>query len=1076
MAELGGINFPIRTDYDGSGVQNFIADLAFARSAFRQFRDDLASGTGPGRDFAAVERTIADNATRTKLALTAQVAALKAVTAAANQAAAAQKAVAAPVAAGATAPAAALAANTKAAAGNLREATVQASLLNSTIVRMLVFRQIVQFIREGVGLFKEFVKTGVEYDATIEKTRLSIAGLLDSIALIKDAQGNTLEGAQKFQASQAEAVRLTRDLNSEALRTGIAVQELGKTFAVALGPGLQAGLSLDNITKLTGEIAIAASTLNVSENRIAHELRDLTTGHIRSATDRIATSLGITNEDIKRAKEAGNLFDFLQKKLQGFNAVANEAPKTFDGLVDRLRVTSQIISGLAASNLFNELKSAGAELLKTLQGPNNPRIVSILQIIFDSLTALVQQGRAFIESLTFDDLEKGAKGVAAAINTLADIIIGVGSALKDVVGFVLDITSGFGGTHESVREVVKDVTEFYLALKIASPIASALGPAFGVLLEKLVSSKAAMEGLVAVVRTFGSVLATITGPVLLIVGGVEGLAALFGGGTLSVKEFAIAAEFGFKRTILQIDNLIEKFKGYIAITKAGEDSSFLNIRTNNARIEQLNREETAAFVKLIDTGAVQGSQEATQKIIEKAQEASGAYLKSLGENIRPGVAGIFDNITRGILDSQTKLITALGGNASRPLLTPEATSISVEKNQLTAQQEEQIAKQKEELTVLQAQASAVREITAAKRIGISVTDQQIIATRNQSKELEAQIGVQKAQNAIELQKLQDKLATDNVDPAAQQEAINALTDEQNGKLDLQAAKLEAINALLTEEENRAGKNGVGAAFDQMAVDITTKIPTAIEAAVTLAGQAVTQFASFVSDAIIAAFDPNNKESLLDRFKAFLSSILKQVIQMLVQIAITKAILGDPASNGGKAGGLVGIIAGIAGAVASSAQGGVIRSPQHYQRGAGSYAEGGGVRPNWVDRRDTVAAWLQPGEFVHSLRAVRKYGLAVMDSLNRGTANPSAVQAAVGIGSLGATEAAPRGASLAGGGVAAGVAGAQAHTTNTPIPAFIVADDHSVDALLRGGKGAVLRFMRENADHIDTAIRRARPSR
>jgi hypothetical protein len=366
-------------------------------------------------------------------------------------------------------------------------------------------------------------------------------------------------------------------------------------------------------------------------------------------------------------------------------------------------------------------------------------------------------------------------------------------------------------------------------------------------------------------------------------------------------------------------------------------------------------------------------------------------------------------------------------------------------------------------------AFALRSVTAERAVGVAVSTQQIEATRGQTRELEAQIAVQKKADKLARDKLEAQLT--EVSDVDRQKALAAFDEQHNAALDVQVAKREQINQLLLEENNRAGNNGARAAFDQLAIDITSKLPNAIEAATTIAKTTVTEFASFVSDAIIAAFDPNNKESLIDRFKQFLSGILKQVIQMLTQIAITKAILGDPASNGGKAGGLVGIIGSLA-AAASAAQGGLIRSPHSYARG---YASGGDVRPNWVDRRDTVAAWLQPGEFVMPLGAVRKYGLAVMDSMRRGSVAPRAVQAAAGFGA-GSAAAPPSGASLAGGGVASSVAGAQARNNSTPTPAFIVADDHSVDALLRGGRGAVLRFMRENADAVDTAIRRTRPSR
>jgi hypothetical protein len=1070
MADLGGISFPIKTEYDGSGVQTFIADLAFAREAFAQFRAELAAGASTVSKFTSARKGANDEERKAAAELKARQKALRDEINIQNERLAIARKLAESAARESKANgAAALAANTKQTAQNLGQAQVQASLLSGTIVRMLVFRQIVQFIREGVGLFKEFVKSGVEYDATIEKTRLGIAGLLDSIANIKDAQGNTLSGAEKFQESVAISTDLMSTLSKEALRTGVSVEELGKIFQQALGPGLQAGLKLDEVAKLTGEISIAASALGVSENRIAHELRDITTGHIRSATDRIGTALGINADDIKRAKEAGTLFDFLQQKFIGFNAVAAEAPKTFDGIVSRLKVTSEIISGIASTNLFNELKKAGSELLTTLQGPNNPRITQILQNLLDVFTNLVKEAREFVEGITFDQLETASKNVAAAMQTVIDLLVGVGKGVGDVVGSVLDLAGAVGGTHQGLRDSTEEATKLYLTFKLISPIAATLAPIITSIALAVLKSTTAMQALGAATRVVGTFLGGLIIPVALVVAGVQEIFALFGGGIVSVKEFAIAMEFGFKNAILQAQVLTTKFKGLTDITDEAKQKTADALGDLQAQIAANKDAEARAFAAIIDTGAVAGSKEATAKIIAAAKAASDSYLEGLRNNIRPGVAGVFDDITKGILDSQQKLITALGGTATQKPLAAQPHDVTAVKKDLTEQQVDTIAKEKEETALLNEQAFALRSVTAERAVGVAVSTQQIEATRGQTRELEAQIAVQKKADKLARDKLEAQLT--EVSDVDRQKALAAFDEQHNAALDVQVAKREQINQLLLEENNRAGNNGARAAFDQLAIDITSKLPNAIEAATTIAKTTVTEFASFVSDAIIAAFDPNNKESLIDRFKQFLSGILKQVIQMLTQIAITKAILGDPASNGGKAGGLVGIIGSLA-AAASAAQGGLIRSPHSYARG---YASGGDVRPNWVDRRDTVAAWLQPGEFVMPLGAVRKYGLAVMDSMRRGSVAPRAVQAAAGFGA-GSAAAPPSGASLAGGGVASSVAGAQARNNSTPTPAFIVADDHSVDALLRGGRGAVLRFMRENADAVYTAIRRTRPSR
>lgn len=222
----------------------------------------------------------------------------------------------------------------------------------------------------------QLVSSGLQFNKTMETNAIGMAGILTSMTTIN---GKNMEWNQALKASQG----IIKGLNEDALKTAATSEELVGTFRALLGPGLGAGMKIDEIQKLTTTGVNAVKSLGLSGPQLIQELRDLVQGGITPASSTLATALGLTDADIKAAKASSEgLFNFLMERLQGFERAAKETPKTIAGMEDQLkeglsRAMSVAVEPVqqkykelmqqASGVLFNSDLSINEDLAKNLQ-------------------------------------------------------------------------------------------------------------------------------------------------------------------------------------------------------------------------------------------------------------------------------------------------------------------------------------------------------------------------------------------------------------------------------------------------------------------------------------------------------------------------------------------------------------------------------------------------------------------------------------------------------------------------------------------------------------------------------------
>ena len=523
-----------------------------AKAAKDQARQALLSAQATATQAKAASTAAAAQAAQTKAA--AQLAATTAQTTAA-QARAAAAASRAALAQQAAAKAATALSNAQAAVGAGVKQTTSATVAaeDATSRWLFTFRRLVgifavfQGVRLVIGGVRDTIKEAILFNASVEDITLGIASLLVSVGQVRNAFGEAVPPAQQLALANVEATRQVKLLRVEALKTSATFKGLAETFQIAVGPGLAAGLNLEEIRKLTVRVSQSAAALGLPQNQLPEEIRSLLSGTIQQRTTRIASALGISNEDIRLAKEAGTLADFLEKKFSAFALAAEQSTGNFTVLVSNLVDGFQQLIGQGSLKFFNELK----DLFKDLQGvlvevnatgvDINPRAAAITAAVADGLTTAAQQARELVQQLGADNLLRVATAlgnIIGAVSRLIKFTVEVFTEFAGGVSFVVNIFSDLVNMIRPIAGLMSGVAAFALKWYLTTKL---LTVSFGAI-AKILSIIAPVMAEIALAASSGSLIGFFASLNSSVISNFSSLSVIIG--TLALAGTLLATTFG----------------------------------------------------------------------------------------------------------------------------------------------------------------------------------------------------------------------------------------------------------------------------------------------------------------------------------------------------------------------------------------------------------------------------------------------------------------------------------------------------------------------------------------------------
>lgn len=312
----------------------------------------------------------------------------------------------------------------------------------------------------GVALLK-VAQVGLGVQRQLEQVRLGIAAIITSLADVK-VDGAPVEGAEKFRVALELADAQLKKLQVDAINTTATFGQIAPAFQAAIGPGLAAGLNLDQIRGLTVQIVQAATALNIPLNQVSQEVRAILEGTINEDA-RLAKVLGISNEMVKSWKAQGKLAEELNKRLEGFSTAGVEAAQTLDGLTSNLEEALNVFSAEATGRAFGTLKAEFARLLPQLfdfkQAGIQDEFKSLARLADDVLVRVIR-----IAGGVAQDIVAGLRRASAFVEQnrglIGDVLNIAGllfRQIREIVGVVVRLATDTGvwrGALDSVRGVL----------------------------------------------------------------------------------------------------------------------------------------------------------------------------------------------------------------------------------------------------------------------------------------------------------------------------------------------------------------------------------------------------------------------------------------------------------------------------------------------------------------------------------------------------------------------------------------------------------------------------------------------
>ncbi len=201
----------------------------------------------------------------------------------------------------------------------------------------------------AIGLFTKVLKDGFEFNQTMHDGELAVA------AIVQQFQG--LDAASSKQVAAGAMQKLVDMEPKVAGSLSDIVQGFSSTAAAAAG----VGIGVNQNIHLVGLFANALAKLNMPVEQVGQELRSILSGNI-GADSQLARTLGITNEMVAAAKDAGNLYEMLVAKIGKLGEAGDNAATRFSSLQSAI----QKAEGAFAEGLFQQALDGSVQLTDSL--------------------------------------------------------------------------------------------------------------------------------------------------------------------------------------------------------------------------------------------------------------------------------------------------------------------------------------------------------------------------------------------------------------------------------------------------------------------------------------------------------------------------------------------------------------------------------------------------------------------------------------------------------------------------------------------------------------------------------------
>ena len=672
--------------------------------------------------------------------------------------------------------------------------------IRGVVVGLVVYRGLTR----SVDALRFGLRNVIQFGNELENANLSVAGLIAGASDIANSQGVLTNGAEKYAAALQISKNEITEIRKQALGTTATFEQLLTIYQQNVSQALGAGLDLSQFREVALLFSQGATLLGVPQTQLAEEIRSVLQGTVRPRDTRIATALGITNADIRNAKEAGKLFEFIQEKFSGISNAAGALSTTLPVIVSDLQDGLQIAGAQGAQELRDELVRVGNDIRRNLISDEGQNTFSaFVNRILEPLTELTG---------VFEEVQRPLGTLLAlAVTLIGEFAQSIGLVLlpfQDVLRVVNLVAAAFLGVTQILQAIFGNAF-VQTALRIVGTTTVVTAAIQG--LQVALSALLARGSLLAITSTFGGITTVFNGLSAVVKKLTFGTVALNGKLFLTVGALvalAIALDEVNQRTGVLSKSLGAIERAYLGL-KGFAEGGVAGFVRSTAQVKQLEKLEEQLFAlrkaqetlnQEQDKGSTKALQARTAIIsLNKSIEtlAQDLTVAGLGTSANELLA-VFDFAGRGsLIDSVTGGVNRLlagitgqfgeAGEAAGSLFSAGAVDKLLTREQYQKQVREFRRTVENELLAIESEASgsllspAIRFLADQKNEALKIDEQLIQRQQELRLELNKNNLTVEKRNALNAQL--DKI---NADLTTGELARNALLRSQLRLLQAQA--------------------------------------------------------------------------------------------------------------------------------------------------------------------------------------------------------------------------------------------------------------------------------------------------
>ena len=207
----------------------------------------------------------------------------------------------------------------------------------------------------AAAAMRGLVTEGVNYNASLESSRLTIASLLQGTTTITDSTGAVVSATKAWQVNLSAAAKLQEQIAQLSATTLGTQQELLDIFrgVLAFGKGQQA--TDEERLKVAQGILNVGKLQGLEAQLLSNETRQIFT--LQSAVGQVILPiLGISIEQARQYKLQGTYIQELNKALAVYNLLAEDSALTWVGLTTTVSTFKNLLLAESFAGAFAGLK------------------------------------------------------------------------------------------------------------------------------------------------------------------------------------------------------------------------------------------------------------------------------------------------------------------------------------------------------------------------------------------------------------------------------------------------------------------------------------------------------------------------------------------------------------------------------------------------------------------------------------------------------------------------------------------------------------------------------------------------